>query len=227
MQGNILLVEDHRDLAMTVLQALEMDGFTVDYAADGALGLQLASSQVFDCLVLDVMLPGMDGFELCDRIRNEHGIDTPVLFLTARDELDDKLTGFGHGADDYLVKPFQMAELVARVGSLVKRKRGEIGSPAWTIGDLELNTHTMGVTRAGQSIELSPTAFTILKILMRESPKVVSREAIQNELWGDEPPDSDALRSHIYTLRKAVDRPFDRELIRTVKGVGLKIADDS
>lgn len=223
MQAKILLIEDHHDLADTVIQSLESAGFTMDYAADGVHGLQLASNEVFDTIILDIMLPKLDGLEVCRRLRNEHGIDTPVLMLTARDELDDKLAGFDHGADDYLVKPFQMAELVARVTSLVKRKRGDIGSPVRSIGDLMLDTASKRVTRAGIKITLSPIAFKILNILMRESPAVVSRESLENELWGDEPPDSDALRSHIYTLRKAVDKPFGIELIATVKGVGLRI----
>ena len=223
MQGHLLVVEDHHDLAETVILALESKSFTVDYAADGDQGLELATTQVFDCIILDIMLPGMDGLTLCNRLRNEFGNDTPVLMLTARDELDDKLSGFEQGADDYLVKPFQMAELIARVTSLVKRKRGDVGAPVWEIEDLVLDTHAMTVSRNDQKLNLSPTAFNILKILMRESPRVVPREALEQELWGDEPPDSDALRSHVYTLRKSVDKPFGRELIKTVKGVGLKI----
>jgi len=225
MQGKILLVEDHRDLADTVIQSLESVGFALDYAGDGDLAIQLATSEVFDAIILDIMLPGKDGFEICSILRNDHGIDTPVLMLTARDELDDKLTGFDRGADDYLVKPFQMAELIARVSSLVKRNRGDVGSPVRVIGDLELDTGTKSVRRDNQEITLSPIAFNILNILMRESPAVVSREALEQELWGEDPPDSDALRSHVYTLRKAVDKPFDSDYITTVKGVGLKVMD--
>ena len=227
MQANILLVEDHRDLAQTIIQFLESAGFTLDYAADGLLGLSLATQQTFDVIILDVMLPGIDGFTLCSQLRNTHGIDTPILILTARDELDDKLTGFQQGADDYLVKPFEMAELTARVTSLVKRKRGSMGSPTREIGDLILDTNTMTVNRMGQNISLSPTAFNILNILMRESPGVVTRETLENELWGDQTPDSDALRSHLYTLRKAVDKPFATEMIITIKGIGLKISSGS
>jgi len=223
MTGKLLLVEDHHDLANTVIQSLESAGFTMDYASTGPQGLLLATTEVFDTVILDIMLPGMDGLEICERLRNEYGIDTPVLMLTARDELGDKLAGFEHGADDYLVKPFQMQELIARVASLVKRKRGSVGSPVREIRDLLLDTSTMTVRRAGQKITLSPIAFNILNILMRESPSIVSRDSIEHELWGEEPPDSDALRSHIYTLRKAVDKPFKNEMIKTIKGVGLKI----
>ena len=223
MVGKLLLVEDHNDLANTVIQSLESAGFTMDYAANGPQGLQLAITEVFDTIILDIMLPGMDGLEICERLRHEYGIDTPVLMLTARDELNDKLAGFEHGADDYLVKPFKMAELVARVTSLVKRNRGSVGSPVREIRDLLIDTSTMTVRRAGKKITLSPIAFNILNILMRESPSIVSRDSIENELWGEEPPDSDALRSHIYTLRKAVDRPFDSEMIKTIKGIELNI----
>lgn len=226
MKGTILLVEDHRDLAETISMSLESAGFVIDYAADGLQAIQLATTQVFDVIILDVMLPGIDGFTVCQRLRDEFNLDTPILMLTARDQIEDKLEGFEQGADDYLVKPFVMAELVARVTSLVNRKRGEMANTQISLGNLSLDSRTRKVSRAGQDIVLSPTGFRILRILLRESPAVVSREALENELWGDEVPDSDALRSHIYILRKAIDRPFEDvhgALIKTVKGVGLKI----
>lgn len=226
MKGTILLVEDHRDLAETISMTLESSGFVIDYAADGIQAIQLASTQVFDAIILDVMLPGIDGFTVCKRLRDEFGLDTPILMLTARDQIEDKLEGFEHGADDYLVKPFEMAELIARVTAMVNRKRGDIASTEIKLGDLTLDSRTRRVSRNGNDIVLSPTGFRILRILLRETPGVVSREALENELWGDDVPDSDALRSHIYILRKAVDRPFEEErgaLIKTVKGVGLKI----
>lgn len=206
--------------------ALEADGFAIDYAADGLQAIQLATTQVFDTIVLDVMLPGIDGFTVCQRLRTEYGLDTPILMLTARDQIDDKLQGFERGADDYLTKPFVMSELQARVTALVNRKRGDIASTSISVNGLSLDTRTRRVTRNGEDIVLSPTGFRILRILLREAPGVVTREALQNELWGDDVPDSDALRSHIYILRKAVDRPFEQahgSLIKTVKGVGLKI----
>lgn len=228
MKGTILLVEDHRDLAETISMALESAGFIVDYAADGLQAVELATSQVFDCIVLDLMLPGLDGLSVCRKLRREHGIDTPLLMLTARDAIDDKLSGFEHGADDYLVKPFVIEELKARVIALVNRRRGDTASTRIQVGGLVLDTRTRQVTRQGVTLELSPTGFRILRILLRESPAVVTREAMENELWGDEVPDSDALRSHVYVLRKAVDRPFESKhgaLIKTVKGVGLKITE--
>ena len=209
--------------------SLEASGYLIDYAADGLQALQLATTQIFDCIILDVMLPGIDGFTVCERLRSEYGIDTPILMLTARDQISDKLEGFEVGADDYLVKPFVMAELQARVAALVNRKRGDIGSSSLVVGNLVLDSKTRQVTRNGSEIELSPTGFRILKVLMREAPAVVSREALESELWGDDVPDSDALRSHIYILRKAIDRPFEEKygtLIKTIKGVGLKIEEN-
>ncbi len=144
--------------------------------------------------------------------------------LTARDELDDKLAGFGAGADDYLVKPFAMPELAARLEALIRRTRGGGTRHEYRVGDLVLNQHTARVTRSGQSLHLSRTQFAILHILMRESPKLVHRGTMERLLWGDDLPDSDALRSHLYALRRIVDRPFTRALIETVPGHGFRIA---
>lgn len=224
--AKVLLVEDHQNMAETIVDFLEVSGFVVDYAADGITGLYLASSQPFDAIILDVMLPGMDGFEICRKLRQEKGITVPILMLTARDELNDKLTGFQHGADDYLVKPFDLPELVARLIAQIRRNRGEHSSELLTVGDLTLDSGKMEVRRHNQLIHLSPTCYRILKILMREAPNVVSREEIENELWGDLPPDSDTIRSHMYKLRKAVEKPFDSTLIRTVQGAGFRISEE-
>jgi DNA-binding response OmpR family regulator len=225
-KGAILLVEDHRDLADTILFSLENAGYICDYAGDGVQALELATTQVFDVIVLDIMLPGIDGMGVCSRLRNDYGIDTPVLMLTARDELSDRLEGFERGSDDYLVKPFEMAELIARVAALVNRKRGKVAKYKITSGDLDIDLRTRTVTRAGTQIVLSPTGFKILRILVREAPSIVSRTALEQELWGDEIPDSDALRSHVYMLRKALDKPFESDgntMIRTKKGIGFMI----
>lgn len=219
--GKILLVEDHQDLAETVGDYLASRGYVVDFAADGLQALHLAVTESFDAIVLDIMLPGLNGFEVCRRLRSDAQVTTPVLMLTARDQLDDKLSGFEAGADDYLVKPFAMPELVARLDALIRRERGV--ESAYTVGKLNLNVDTMEVTRAGQPIRLSRTLFDILRILMREAPKVVPRQALERELWGDDPPDSDALRSHLYNLRQAVDKPFDTPLIETLASRGYRI----
>ena len=219
----VLLVEDHRLLAETLIDYLATESIEVDYAANGLAGLERARSQPFDAIILDVNLPGMDGFTICQKLRQTYQIDTPILMLTARDQLQDKLTGFEQGADDYLVKPFENQELVMRLQALVKRHRGEVTQKKLQVGDLTLDVGSQQVWRAGQLIELSPTCFRILTILVREYPQVVTREAIEQELWGSDVPDTDVLRSHIYNLRKGVDHPFDSAMIQTVKGVGLKL----
>ena len=146
-----------------------------------------------------------------------------MIFMTARDQLEDKLEGFDRGGDDYIVKPFALPELSARVAALVRRQRKEVTANTLQIADLELDPARQEVRRDGQLLKLSPTAFRILRILMRESPKVVSREQLEHELWGDLVPDSDALRSHLYNLRKAVDKPFEHALLNTLPGVGFSI----
>ena len=220
---SVLLVEDHRQLAQTVVEFLEQEGALVDYASDTTLARTLVHEHHYDILVLDVMLPGEDGYSFCQYLRKELALDTPVIFMTARDQLDDKLEGFARGGDDYIVKPFALPELVARVQALVRRERREVAPNLLTVADLQLDPARQEVRREGQLLKLSPTAFRILRILMRESPKVVSREQLEHELWGDLVPDSDALRSHLYNLRKAVDKPFEHALLETLPGVGFSI----
>ena len=219
----VLLVEDHRLLAETLIDYLATESIEVDYASNGLAGLERARSQVFDAIILDVNLPGMDGFTICQQLRQTYQIDTPILMLTARDQLQDKLTGFEQGADDYLVKPFENQELVVRLLALVKRHRGEVTQKQLKVGDLVLDVGSQQVWREGRLIDLSPTCLRILTVLVREYPQVVSREAIEQALWGSDVPDSDVLRSHIYNLRKGVDHPFDSAMIQTVKGVGLRL----
>ena len=217
----VLLVEDHRELAETTGAFLESCGHTVDYAADGLGALHLALTEDYDVVVLDVMLPGPDGIAVCAKLRREAKLATPVIMLTARDRLEDKLAGFDAGADDYLVKPFDLPELVARVEALARRRQGL--AARFEVGDLVLDADTLQVTRAGRPVTLSRSAFTILNVLVREHPRVVSRRQIERELWGDDPPDSDALRSHLYNLRRAVDKPFGAPMIHTVTGSGYCI----
>ncbi len=221
--ATILIVEDHRDLAANVGDYLEAGGFTVDFAADGISALQLCSENHYDAIVLDVMLPGIDGFEVCKRLRQELHRDTPVIMLTARDTINDKVNGFDVGADDYLIKPFELRELEARLAALIRRQRGELEGGQLQVGDLQFDLETMRVTRAGKAIKLSPITLHILRILMRESPKLVSRERLESEVWGDDTPDSDTLRSHLYNLRKNLDKPFDKQLMHTIPGVGYKV----
>ena len=222
---NVLIVEDHADIAEMVGAYLEDRDYVVDYAADGVTGLHLAVTNNYDAIVLDVMLPGMDGLEICSKIRDEARSDVPIIMLTARDTLDDKVTGLDRGADDYLVKPFAIQELEARVRSLIRRHSGDIKKEILCVGDLTIDTSTLKVTRADKELVITPIGLKILSVLMRASPAVVSRRELERQVWGDILPDSDTLRSHLYNLRKVVDKPFDKNILLTVQGSGFKIVD--
>jgi len=224
--ATVLIVEDHQDLAANIGDFLEAGGMTVDFAADGISALQLCSQYRFDAIVLDIMMPGIDGYEVCQRIRHELQQDMPIVMLTARDTLDDKLTGFEQGADDYLIKPFEMKELEARLISHIRRHRGDMDTKSLSIADMVFEPKTMRVTRSGKAIKLSPIMLQILRILMRESPNLVSREKLEAEIWGDDTPDSDTLRSHLYNLRKLIDKPYQRHLLHTIPGIGYKLCEE-
>jgi len=219
----ILIVEDNPDIAENIADYLEDRGHTLDFAMDGIGGLHLAITQDYDVIILDVMLPGMDGLTFCRKLRKEGGKQTPVLMLTARDTLDDKLEGFDAGADDYLVKPFALEELTARLGALVRRSEGI--SQQLRVADLAFDTGRMKVYRAGKEIKLNRVCLKILQILMQAYPNAVKRTDLEQALWGDMPPGSDALRSHIYALRHAVDKPFGTPLIQTLHGLGYRLVD--
>ncbi|ODV11613.1 MAG: DNA-binding response regulator, partial [Rhodanobacter sp. SCN 68-63] len=172
--GLVLLVEDNRQIAEMVGEFLERRGYSVDYAADGVSGLHLAVSNSYDVVVLDLMLPGMDGLDVCRKLRKDAKKSTPVLMLTARDTLEDKLVGLEAGADDYLVKPFEVRELEARLRALIRRDRRQVSTEVLTVGDMTLDTATLRLTRGGQELTVSPIGLKLLAILMRESPRVVS-----------------------------------------------------
>jgi DNA-binding response OmpR family regulator len=220
----VLIIEDNPDLVANLVDYLEERGHTLDVAYNAFSGLGFALENDYDAVVLDLMLPGMDGLEVCTRLRGA-GRTTPVLMLTARDTLEDKLDGFASGADDYLIKPFALLELEARLLALVRRGRGEHGPQRLQVADLVLDLGTRTVTRAGRVLEVSPIPLKILDLLMRNAPKVVSRAEIERAIWGDSPPDSDALRAHLHQLRNAIDKPFPRHLLRTVRGFGYRLAD--
>ncbi len=220
----ILVVEDNRDIAANLGDYLEERGHTVDYAADGITGLHLAVVHAFDAIVLDLNLPGMDGLEVCRKLRQDGRKQTPVLMLTARDSLDNKLAGFDSGADDYLIKPFALQEVEARLTVLARR--GKAAQPrVLVVSDLEYNLDTLEVRRGGKLLQLNPTALKILQSLMEASPAVVPRQDLETRVWGEELPDSDSLRVHIHGLRAAVDKPFDTALIQTRHGIGYRIAE--
>ena len=222
---NILLVEDNQDLARTIFEYFGARSHEVDLAWDGISGLHLAASNPYDVLILDWMLPGLDGLTVCRRLR-EAGKQVPILMLTARDSLDDKIAGLQAGADDYVVKPFAMREVEARLAALVRRAQAREGSPVLQVGDLVFNPDTLKVSRGKRSIELPPIPLRILEALMRCSPRVLRREELAREIWGDFTPDSDALRAHLHLLRHAIDTEGERPLLKTVRGIGYQIGDE-
>ena len=219
----ILLIEDDADIASNIGQYFEERGHRLDFAYSGKQGLELALGERFDLMILDLMLPGKDGVTLCREFRQQSAHDTPVLMLTARDTLDDKIGGFEAGADDYLVKPFSLRELEVRVHALTRRAGASKPAQILGIGDLELNRATLQVTRDRQPIQLKPRAFRILEYLMQNADRVIPRQELIDHIWGDDPPDGDPLRVHIHNLRASIDKPFERELIHTVHGIGYRI----
>lgn len=222
----VLIVEDNRDICSNIAAYLEKHNYILDFAYDGVSAMHLALTNQFDVIVLDLMLPRMDGLSFCQKLRADAEIEIPVLMLTARDTLDDKLKGFKAGADDYLVKPFALQELHARLQALNKRSYGK-NENLLTVGDLIMNRSTLQVHRAGRRVDLTPACMKLLQRLMEEAPSVVTRNDLETLLWADEQPDGDALRSHMYKLRQAIDRPFDNPLIHTVHRIGYRIAEDA
>lgn len=220
----ILVIEDNRDILANVLDYLELKGYTVDCAQDGLSGLHLAASGQYDLILLDIMLPGIDGYQVCERLRRGAGSETPIIMLTARDSLDDRLQGLNSGADDYLLKPFALSELVARIEAVLRRTQGS-RKRQLQVGDLIYDLDTLGVSRAGKPLRLNPIGYKLLAILMQKSPAVVRREFLENALWGDDLPESDSLRSHIHQLRQALDKPFDKPLLHTIHGVGYRLTE--
>jgi DNA-binding response OmpR family regulator len=221
---HILVIEDNSDIAANIGDYLADKGHIVDFAADGVTGLHLAIVDDFDAIVLDLTLPGMDGLDVCRKLRGEARKQTPVLMLTARDALEQKLVGFDSGADDYMVKPFALQELEARLAVLARRGRGP-KSRQLKVDDLEYNLDTLVVTRGGKLLQLNPTGLKLLQCLMEASPSVVTRRELEMRVWGEELPDSDSLRVHIHGLRAAIDKPFGKPLIHTRHGIGYCLID--
>jgi len=222
----ILVIEDNPDILTNVLDYLQLTGFITDCAQDGLSGLHLAASGHYDLIVLDIMLPGIDGFQLCQRLRKDARLTTPIIMLTARDSLEDRLEGLKTGADDYLIKPFALPELVARIEAVLRRTHGDF-SQQLQVGDLLYDLDSLRISRAGTPLKLNPTTLKLLAMLMQKSPAVVRREALEEAIWGEDPPDSDSLRSHIHQLRQVLDKPFDKPLLHTVHGVGYFLAESA
>jgi len=219
----ILVIEDNPDLVSNLYDYLEPLGYVVDAAYEARSGLRFARDNDYDAIILDLSLPGMDGLEVCRHLRDS-GQGTPVLMLTARDTLEDKLEGFSSGADDYLVKPFALQELAARLKALINRARGEHSRETLRVADLVYDTETLHLERAGQEINLPPIPLKILDMLIRQSPRVIPRREIERRIWGNERPDSDALRAHMHVLRHAIDKPFPTSLLRTVHSIGYQLS---
>ncbi len=220
----VLIVEDEQKIALAVKKGLEQESFAVDAAFDGDSGYDLASIEEYDVIILDLMLPGLQGTEICRRLRDS-GDQTPILMLTARAQVDDKVAGLNSGADDYLVKPFAFAELVARVKALSRRPKASVGSTL-VAGDLELDTITFSVHRGNAEIKLSRKEFALLEYLMRNSGRVLSKEQLMNHVWDYE---ADILPNtvevYIGYLRSKIDKPFSKRppLIHTVRGFGYRL----
>ena len=221
----ILIIEDNPDIVANIYAFFEPKGFELDNAHNGISGLALAANNRYDVILLDVMLPGMDGTKLCKTLREEWHNKTPILMLTARDTILDKVAGFDSGADDYLVKPFSLVELELRIKALIRRQQDEYFEHSITVGDVTLNASEHKVIRAGSVLKLTPTGFKILNILMSASPRVASKNELEEKVWGEDIPSSDALRTHLHGVRVQVDKPFVTPVIVTVPGVGYQIID--
>ncbi|MBB1316424.1 response regulator transcription factor [Shewanella sp. SR43-4] len=219
----LLLVEDDLDLATAVIEYLELEGILCDHSANGSAGLNLILLNRYDAVILDLNLPKMNGLQVCESLRLQ-GIDVPVLMLTARDTLNDKLDGFAKGADDYLIKPFAMEELIVRIRVLSRRRSGQ--AMRLTVADLVLDLQQKQAFRNGVGLKLSPTAFKILDVLIRASPNPVSREKLMQSVWGDDQPDSNSLKVHMFNLRKHLDGNQELKLLHTVSGHGFAIKDN-
>ena len=221
---SLLIVEDQADLAANLWDYFSRRGHVIDHASDGETGLRMALAGGHDVIVLDLGLPRMDGLVLCRRLR-EAGKGVPVLMLTARDTLEDKLKGFAEGADDYLVKPFAMRELEARIGVLARN--GRRVSNVLEFAGLEFVPDELVARRDGATIPLTVTQARVMECLMRHAPAIVDHGRLMRAIWGPEGGDMQALHSHLYALRQAIDRPFERALIHNVHGVGYRFGESA
>jgi two-component system, OmpR family, copper resistance phosphate regulon response regulator CusR len=222
----ILLVEDDPKISSFVKIGLESHDYLVDIAYDSIVGTKLALSKKFDIIILDVVIPGISGFELCKKIRNEN-IITPVIMLTSLDSVDDKLTGFDSGADDYLTKPFSFQELMARIKALNRRNRETIVSPVLKIADLEVDSVSLKIKRSDREINLTATEYKILELLLSNKGKVFDRIQIAEKIWGYSfNSGTNVIDVHINSLRKKIDKDFDKKLIHTRKGFGYVLTDE-
>ncbi|MGD9842219.1 MAG: response regulator transcription factor [Steroidobacteraceae bacterium] len=220
---HILLVEDHQDIAENISDYFIAKGDQVTHASDGMQGLALARASQYDVIVLDVMLPGMSGIELCRQLRGSDEIVTPILLLTARDLLSDKVAGFDAGADDYLIKPFSLVELAMRLKALTRRHAPATTATSVTVSNLTFDLNTLEAERAGQPVKLNPTTRRLLSLLIQNSHRVVTRLELEQAIWGYEAPEADVLRAHMHTLRTVIDKGFTPRLLHTIHGTGYRL----
>jgi len=221
---SILIIEDNAGLAANIYDYLEACGHHPDAAPDGESGLGLLAINRYDAVVLDWMMPRMDGMTMLERLRQERKSRIPVIVLTAKDQLEHKLHGFLTGADDYVVKPVALAELEMRLRVLVQRTRADVAaSQVLEVADLRFDLGTLEVSRAGKPLPMTPVRRQLLELLMRRSPGLVRREELETLIWKDDVPDNDVLRSHMHMLRKAVDGDAPRKLLKTIAGSGYRL----
>jgi DNA-binding response OmpR family regulator len=221
----VLIIEDNRALAANIFDYLEACGHQPDAAPDGNSGLNLAISNRYDAIILDWMLPRMDGMSVLRKLREDYGCRTPIIMLTAKDQLEGKLLGFENGADDYLVKPVALPELEMRLRVMVGRARANATSAGHLlqVGDLRFDLDSLKVSRGERSVVLSSTLRNVLELLMRESPRIVRRDRLESLIWGDALPEGDLLRSHMHVLRRALDQEGESKLLHTVTGAGYRL----
>ncbi|KJF97639.1 response regulator transcription factor [Photobacterium leiognathi] len=218
----ILIVDDNYQIVETISDYLELENNIVDCAYHGEGALKLIEDNHYDVIIMDIMMPKIDGISAVEKIRADLLCGTPILFLSAKDTLDDKIAAFKAGGDDYLLKPFAMEELCLRIQALANRgQRKDIG--ILSFADIQINNQTDEVCRDDQVIKLSRIQLKILKLLIRQAPNIVTRQQIMETIWGDESPCSDALRSHIYGLRNAIDKGFSESRLETIHGQGYRI----
>lgn len=222
----ILVIEDHLALRASMAAMFEAHGHRADFAADGRTGLALALAEPPDVIVLDLTLPGMDGLRVCEQVRAQSDRHVPVLMVTARDALGDKLKGFEAGADDYLVKPFDGEELLARCLALTRRQQAG-SAHVLRIGSLRIDRRANHVHRHDRALELPLTSYRILLALAEAWPRTLTRSELMQRLWGDDPPPSDPLRTHLYVLRQALDKPFPAPMLKTIHHVGFRLEADA
>lgn len=216
----ILLAEDEVDLAELTIDYLETADIECDYASDGAMAMNLINENKYEVIVLDINMPKLDGFSVCKQLKESNNT-TPVLFLSARDALDDKLTGFGLGADDYLTKPFELEELVARIKVLSQRRSSQ--NNEFQLDTLVINFQQQSANRGARKLTLSENQWQVLTLLAKNSPNIISRTALENTIWPEQLPNKDMLKMLLYRLRNIIDQADEVPLLHTIKGFGVTL----